>query len=123
MIGMARLDPDRPGDLSFTQLDRDHVHGLNAFAVGHPRTRQDRVVPGQFRHGLRQLLEPSAVGELAIVDRGIAAQIDLQTVRIVASGGGASGRWRSHRREDTPWPRGSTPPVDRSSAYCAPNTA
>src|ERR1019366_1830417 len=45
--------------------------------LGHRRADHDGVVPGQLGQRLRQLLQPSVVREAAVVDRGIATEVDL----------------------------------------------
>ena len=60
-------------------------------------THQDRIVPGELVHRLGQFLQPAVVGELAVVDGGIAAEVDLDGLLIR--------RWPTSRiRRSSPQP-------------------
>jgi hypothetical protein len=78
VIGMSRLNPDRAGHFAASYFELNHVHAGEAFALGHLGADQDGIVPSQLRHRLRQFLQPAIVRELAVVDRGIAAEIDFE---------------------------------------------
>src|SRR5438309_1994380 len=78
IVGMSGLHPDRPGDFAPREFDRDHVLRLELFALGHLGADQDGVVPGQFRHRLGKFLQPAVVGELAVVNGRVSAEIDFE---------------------------------------------
>ncbi|PYX22190.1 MAG: hypothetical protein DMG82_15295 [Acidobacteria bacterium] len=89
IVGMSGLHPDRPGNFAPREFDRDHVLRLELFALGHLGADQDGIVPGQFRHRLGKFLQPAVVGELAVVNGRVSAEIDLK--RLLIGGGGF--RW------------------------------
>ncbi len=87
IIGMANLDPDRSGHLLAIEFKFDQVFGFNPHAVGHSRTHQHRVVPGELVHRLGQFLQPAVVGKLSVVDGGIAAEVDFDGLGVGARRG------------------------------------
>src|SRR5215469_4144486 len=80
IIGMARLDPNGAIHLASVQFDGDDLHDMDAFALGHLRAHKDGVIPNQLRHGLGQFLQPAIIGEAAVVDAGVAAEIDVDRI-------------------------------------------
>ena len=81
---MADLNPDRAGDLLAVQFEFDHVFGFDPQALRHRGTDQHGVVPGELVHRLGQFLQPAVVGELSVVDGGIAADVELDGVGVSA---------------------------------------
>ena len=94
IVGMSGLHPDRPGDFAPREFDRDHVLRLELFALGHLGADQDGVVPGQFRHRLGKFLQPAVVGELAVVNGRVSAEIDFEGFRVGAGRSWQIGRFR-----------------------------
>ena len=90
IVGMADLDPDRSGHLLAVEFEFDQVFGFDLHALGHGRTHQHRVVPGELVHRLGQFLQPAVVGELSVVDGGIAAEVDFDGLGV--GGRSASGK-------------------------------
>src|SRR5579871_235392 len=82
IIRMPGLDPHRARHLASAHFDRDHVLGLQSLALSHLRPDQHRVVPGQLRHRLGQLLQPAVVGEAPVINRRVAAEIDFKRLGI-----------------------------------------
>ena len=81
IVRMACLNPNRAGDLLAVQLKLDHVFGLDPEPLRHLGTDEHGIVPGELGHRLGELLKPAVVGELAIVDGGIAAEVELDKVQ------------------------------------------
>ena len=79
---MAYLNPDWGRYFLSVEFELDQIFGLDSHALSHCGPHQDRVVPGELVHGLGQLLQPAVVGELAVVDRGIAAEINLDGLAV-----------------------------------------
>ena len=79
---MAGLNPDRAGDFLPVQLEFDHVFDFDLQPLRHLGTDEHGVVPGELGHRLGQFLQPAVVGELSVVDGGIAADVELDGVRV-----------------------------------------
>ena len=79
IIGMPSLDPDRRRDFFPVEFELDQVFGLDSHALGHGRAHQHWIVPGELVHRLGQFLQPAVVGETAVVDGGIAAEINFNS--------------------------------------------
>src|SRR5712691_8812785 len=80
VVRMAGLNPDRQLKRFSVQLELDHVSALHADALGHLGTQLQRIVPGHLAHRFGQFLQPAIVGKLAVVDAGVAAEVDLDCV-------------------------------------------
>src|SRR5947209_60487 len=74
---MSGLNPDWAGNFLSVQLEFDDVLAGDLQALGHFGAEEDGVVPGELRHWLGKFLEPAVVGELSVVDGGIAAEVEL----------------------------------------------
>jgi len=74
---MSGLNPNRAVDFLAVQLQFDDIIGCQVQAVRHRGPDQNRIVPGHLGHGLGYFLQPPVVGELAVVDRWIATEVDL----------------------------------------------
>ena len=59
---------------------RDHVLVLDLQPLGHLRRHEQRIVPGHLGHRLGKFLQPAVVGEAAVVDGRIAAEVDFDGV-------------------------------------------
>ena len=55
----------------------DDVFGGDAEALRHLGADLDGVVPGELVHRLGEFLQPAVVGELSVVDGGVAADVEL----------------------------------------------
>src|SRR5271168_2405949 len=77
---MSGLNPDWAGDLLSIQFQFDNVFHFNLEPLGHLGTDEHGVVPGELGHRLGQFLQPAVVGELSVVDRGIAADVEFDGV-------------------------------------------
>ena len=74
----AELQLDDVGDdLAVLAALNDGVSDALSFSRGR-RADEHRVVPGQPRDRLRQLLQPAVVGEAAVEDRRVVAEGDLE---------------------------------------------
>ena len=82
IVGMAGLNPDRAFDLFAIQLKLDDVFGADAKALGHLRADEHGIVPSELVHRLGQFLQPAVVGELSVVDGGVAADVELDGVGV-----------------------------------------
>ena len=74
---MSGLNPDRAGDFLAVQFEFDNVFDFDLQPLRHLGTDEDGVVPGELGHRLGQFLQPAVVGELSVVDGGIAAEVEL----------------------------------------------
>src|SRR6202140_4585002 len=90
---MSGLNPDGAGDFFAVEFKLDYIFGFDAQALRHRGTDLDSVVPSELVHRLGEFLEPAVVGELSVVDGGIAADVELDGVGI----GGFGFRWRGCR--------------------------
>ena len=64
------------------QFEFDHVFRGDVEALGHLGADEDGVVPGELGHRLGEFLQPAVVGELSVVDGGVAADVELDGVGI-----------------------------------------
>src|SRR5580698_4476716 len=74
---MAGLNPDGAGDFFAVQFEFDYVFGGDVETLRHLGADLDGVVPGELRHRLGEFLEPAVVGELSVVDGGVATDVEL----------------------------------------------
>src|SRR5581483_3475999 len=72
VVGMSGLNPYGAFEFPAVQFEFDNIFRGELQTVGHLGTNEDRVVPSELRHRLGKFLQPAVVGELAVVDRGIA---------------------------------------------------
>ena len=79
---MSGLNPDGAGDFFAVEFELDHVFDFDLETLRHLWADEDGVVPGELGHRLGQFLEPAVVGELAVVDGGVAADVELDSVGI-----------------------------------------
>ncbi len=77
---MACLNPYRAGDFLAVQLQFDNVFTFDLQALRHLGADEHGIVPGELGHRLGQFLQPAVVGELSVVDGGIAADVELDGV-------------------------------------------
>src|SRR5207249_8681531 len=77
-VRVARQDPGGGFDPASPGLDLDDVAALDPEAGRRRGTEVQGVVPGHLRQRLRQLLEPAVVGESAVVDRRVWAEVQLE---------------------------------------------
>ena len=82
VVGMSGLNPDGAGDFLTVQFKFDDVFGFDVQALGHRGTDLDGVVPRELVHRLGKFLQPAVVGELSVVDGGVAADVELDGVGI-----------------------------------------
>ena len=75
--GVAWGDPHRHPQHAAFVPDLDQVAVLDLERLGRVRRDQRGVVPGQLGHRLGHFLQPAVVGEAAVVDGGVAAEVDL----------------------------------------------
>jgi hypothetical protein len=87
---MSCLNPDWAVNFFSVQLKFDDIFGLDLQALRHLGADEDSVVPGQFRHWLGQFLQPPVVGELSVVDGGVAAEVELDGPDVSRFRGGNS---------------------------------
>ncbi len=88
--------------------------GFDSEPLRHLGAISTRVVPGQLGHRLGQFLQPAIVGESAVVDRGIAAEVDFDSLASTGEGAKARRSWPRPALERTPCRRSS-----RRAATCA----
>src|SRR5580704_3125509 len=74
---MAGLNPNRAPNFLAIQFQLDNVIDLNLQPLRHLGTDEHGVVPSELGHRLGQFLQPAVVGELPVVDGGIAADVEL----------------------------------------------
>ena len=77
VIGMTGLPPHGKLNPLPVRLHADHVLVFHLQAFSHLGRHQQRIVPSHLRHWLGKFLQPGVVGELAVVDAGIAAEVQL----------------------------------------------
>ncbi len=82
IVGMPDLHPNRARNFFAVEFEFDYVDGFYAQAVGHLGTHEHGIVPGELRHRLGQFLQPAVVGELAVVDGGVATDVEFDGVGI-----------------------------------------
>ena len=79
---MSGLNPDGALNLFAVQFEFDYVHRHDVETLGHLGADEHGVVPGELRHRFGEFLQPSVVGELSVVDGGIAADVELDGVGV-----------------------------------------
>src|SRR5580698_9936924 len=84
VVGMPGLNPDSALSFLPVEFEFDYVIHGEVEALGHLGADLDGIVPGELRHRLGEFLEPAVVGELSVVDGGVAADVELD-------GGGVGG--------------------------------
>ena len=72
--GLSRQHVNRHLHLSIADFHVDQRFVLDAEFLCCFRTDQGRAAPGQLRHRVGQFLEPTVVGEAAVVDRPVATK-------------------------------------------------
>ena len=82
VVGMSGLNPDGAGDFLAVEFEFDDVFGGDVEALRHRGTDLDGVVPGELVHRLGEFLQPAVVGELSVVDGGVAADVELDGVGV-----------------------------------------
>ncbi len=102
VFGLAGQDDDGRVDLAAVERQGDDVLGGELQPLGGRRSDQRGVLPGQLGQGLRQLLQPSVVGELAVEDRGIGAEERDQRRVVVRRGLGVERRQQRRRGLESP---------------------
>src|SRR5579872_305662 len=80
VVGVSRLNPGRGDDFSALKFKVDYRSVVQAHALGHGEADHDRIVPGQFREWLGDLLQPSVIGEAAVIDRRIRPDDELDAL-------------------------------------------
>ena len=86
IVRMARLNPYRAGNFLSVQLKLDDVFRFDLHPLRHFGADEHGVVPGELGHRLGQLLQPAVVGELAVVDGGIAANVEFERAALASAG-------------------------------------
>ncbi len=81
VVGKPGLNPNRRLYLLSVELELDYVFRGEVQTLRHRRADQHRVVPGHLAHGARQFLQPPVVGETAVVERRIAAEVEFDAAR------------------------------------------
>src|SRR5580658_6460944 len=84
VVGMPGLNPDSALSFLPVEFEFDYVIHGEVKTLGHLGADLDGIVPGELRHRLGEFLEPAVVGELSVVDGGVAADVELD-------GGGVGG--------------------------------
>ena len=82
VVGVSGLNPDGAGDFLAVQFEFDHVFGGDVETLRHRGTDLDGVIPGELVHRLGEFLQPAVVGELSVVDGGVAADVELDGVGV-----------------------------------------
>ena len=74
---MPRLHPNRAFNFFAVERNFNHVFDFEIFVLRRLGTDEYSVVPGELVHRLGQFLQPAVIRETAIVDGGVAAEIEL----------------------------------------------
>src|SRR5258707_8834491 len=74
---MAGLNPDRAGDFLSVQFEFDNVFDFDLEALRHLGADEHGVVPSELGHRLGEFLQPAVVGELSVVNGGVATDVEL----------------------------------------------
>ena len=84
IVRMAGNDIDARINIAARERERDVVAGRYAELLRGGRADHCRVVPGESRDGLGQLLQPAIVRVFAVADRRIGAKDNFESVCIAA---------------------------------------
>ena len=91
IIGMTCLNPNWQLKRFPIELDLHHVSAFHGQSIGHLGRHLQRIVPGHLAERRGKFLQPAVVGELAVVNAGIATEVQLDSAVIACRG------WRKTR--------------------------
>ncbi len=83
---MPGLNPDRQIHLALRSYRTRPCPASSPHPLSHRRANQTAIVPGDFAHRLGKFLQPGVVGETAVVDRRIEAEVDFDGLRVETRG-------------------------------------
>src|SRR5208283_1604665 len=81
---MPYLNPNWALDFLPVQFKFDDIASLDLQPVRHLGTNEHSIVPSKLGHRLGKFLQPADVGELSVVDAGVAADVELDRAGIVS---------------------------------------